>query len=57
MSKTVSTRETSVLTEQCSSCGLWYSAVHETPGGHYLCRTCLEVGGLNQPSDLRRWPR
>jgi hypothetical protein len=54
MSKTVSTRETSVLTEQCDQCRLWFSALHPAPDGTRLCRLCLEVSGLNRPA---RWSR
>jgi hypothetical protein len=55
--RTVSTRPTSVLTEQCHSCNLWYSSLHPAPDGSYLCRTCLEVLGLNKRSPRARWPR
>jgi hypothetical protein len=51
--RSVSSKETTVLTERCYQCGLYYEYLHPTPGGSYLCRTCLELSGLNRA----RWPR
>jgi hypothetical protein len=50
-------KETGTHTERCDSCGLWYSALHPSPDGRFLCRICLEVSGLNQRSPRAGWPR
>jgi hypothetical protein len=56
--RTVSSKETSTHSESCDSCKLWYSALHPSPDGRFLCRMCLEVSGLNQRSGRRTgWPR
>jgi len=46
--RTVSTKETSALSEQCSRCLLWYAFVHQSAEGRFLCRTCIELEGGNR---------
>ena len=45
---TVSTKETAALGEQCSRCLLWYAFVHPSLDGGFLCRTCIELEGVNR---------
>jgi hypothetical protein len=46
--RTVSTKPTGTLTEQCDRCGLFFQWLHPGPGGRFLCRVCTALAGENR---------
>ena len=45
MNRTVNTKETTSTGSQCDACGLWFTVVHPTVDGRFLCRVVRRVGG------------
>jgi hypothetical protein len=52
MSRTVSTKQTTVLSEQCSQCRLWFQYLHPAADGRrFLCAVCVRLEGGNRSTE------
>jgi hypothetical protein len=43
MSRTVSVKPTTVLSEQCDSCHLFFQWLNPSAGGRFLCGLCVRL--------------
>jgi hypothetical protein len=43
MSRIVSVKPTTMLTERCDECGLFYEWLHASADGRFLCGLCIRL--------------